>query len=310
MDYRKSIIEIIRDRSSRRSYTPQPVEPEKLGALRAGFTGLRGPFGGEARFMILDATGWGEGKINSLGTYGTIQGARHFLVGIIRRGDHDMEDFGYQFEQVILRATDLGLGTCWIGGIFSRSRFADPAGVREDEILPAISPLGYPTPKRSVTDSIIRWSAGSRSRRPWRDLFFHGDFETALTEESAARYRDPLEMLRLGPSASNRQPWRVVKEPHQDIYHLYLRRSLGYDKLIKAVDLQRLDLGIAMSHFELTARELGLAGRWARLSPSLSPLPERTEYVRSWIAERPDGPTATPERCESQSAPAPASLGA
>jgi len=89
-------------------------------------------------------------------------------------------------------------------------------------------------------------------------------------------------MLRLGPSASNRQPWRVVKEPGRDIFHLYVRRSKGYDKLIKAVDLQRLDMGIAMSHFELTARELGLGGRWEKASPSLSPLPERTEYVRSW----------------------------
>jgi hypothetical protein len=50
------------------------------------------------------------------------------------------------------------------------------------------------------------------------------------------------------------------------------------------VDLQRLDLGIAMSHFELTARELGLGGRWEKRPTSLSPLPERTEYVQSWIA--------------------------
>ena len=49
------------------------------------------------------------------------------------------------------------------------------------------------------------------------------------------------------------------------------------------MDLQRLDLGIAMSHFELTARELSLSGRWEKRPPSLSPLPERTEYVQSWI---------------------------
>ena len=288
MEYSRSIIEIIKERSSRRSYTPQPVEAKKLGALSDCFAALEGPFGGKARFVILDTAGWGEGKINALGTYGTMQGARLFIVGIIRRGEHDMEDFGYQFEKIILRATDLGLGTCWIGGIFNRSRFADKAGVREDEVLPAISPLGYPTQKRSVTDSIIRWSAGSRNRSPWRQLFFHGSFEMALPEGAAGRYLDPLEMLRLGPSASNRQPWRVVKEQGRDIFHLYLRRSKGYDKLIKAVDLQRIDMGIAMSHFELTARELGLGGRWEKLAPSLNPLPERTEYIRSWIA--PYGP--------------------
>ncbi|MHC1764030.1 MAG: nitroreductase family protein [Verrucomicrobiia bacterium] len=284
MEFSRSIIEIIKERSSRRSYTPQPVEAEKVQALRDFFVALKGRFGGGARFVILDTTGWGEGKINALGTYGTIQGARLFIVGIIRRGEHDMEDFGYQFKKIILRATDLGLGTCWIGGIFNRSRFADKAGVREDEVLPAISPLGYATQKRSVADSIVRWSAGSRNRRPWHQLFFHGSFEMALPTGAARRYADPLEMLRLGPSASNRQPWRVVKESGMDIFHFYLRRSRGYDKLIKAVDLQRIDMGIAMSHFELTARELGLCGRWEKMPPSLSPLPERTEYVRSWIA--------------------------
>jgi len=282
MDYSRSIIQIIKERSSRRSFTSRPVETEKLEALKASFAHLQGPFGGRGRFLILDTTGWGEGKINALGTYGTIQGAKRFLAGISRRGEHAMEDFGFQFEKIILRATDLGLGTCWIGGIFNRTRFATQAAVREDEVLPAISPLGYPTQKRSFTDSIIRWSAGSGNRQPWHRLFFQGNFERALTDADAGRYSVPLEMLRLGPSASNRQPWRVVKEPGAEIFHLYLRRSRGYEKLIKAVDLQRLDLGIAMSHFEMTARELGLDGRWATIPPRFGPLPERTEYVGTW----------------------------
>jgi len=287
VEYRQSILEIIKQRTSRRTYTPQPVEAEKLQALRDFSSALAGPFGGKARFVILDTTSWGERKINALGTYGTMQGASLYIAGIIRRGEHAMEDFGYQFEQVVLRATDLGLGTCWIGGIFNRSRFAEKADVREDEILPAISPLGYSAAKRSVTDAVIRWSAGSRTRKPWAELFFDHSFEAPLTEGVAGRYHVPLEMVRLGPSASNRQPWRIIKEQGRDTFHLYLRRSRGYDKLIKAVDLQRLDMGIAMSHFELAARELGLNGRWESLNPSIAHLPERTEYVTSWIASAP-----------------------
>jgi nitroreductase len=279
----QNIIQTIRERCSRRSFTSQLVEPGKLEALSTCFADRRGPYGGRARFLILDTSGWGERKINALGTYGTIQGARLFLAGIIRRGERDMEDFGFQFEQIILQATRLGLGTCWIGGIFNRTRFAEHSAISEDEVLPAVSPLGYPTQKRSLTDSLIRWSAGSAKRQPWHRLFFHGDFERALTEAEAGRYSQPLEMLRLGPSASNRQPWRVVKERGTETFHLYLRRSRGYDKLIQAVDLQRIDMGIAMSHLELTARELGLSGQWERM-PSLSILPpDRTEYIGTWV---------------------------
>jgi hypothetical protein len=48
-------------------------------------------------------------------------------------------------------------------------------------------------------------------------------------------------------------------------------------------DIQRLDMGIAMAHFELTARELGLSGRWERKEPSVQKPDELTEYVVSWV---------------------------
>jgi len=97
----------------------------------------------------------------------------------------------------------------------------------------------------------------------------------ALSSANAAgRYLDPLEMLRLGPSASNRQPWRVVKEPGREIFHLYLRRSKGYDKLIKAVDLQRLDMGISY-----TDRE------WLGTAPCMSAAESVREAGILWLNE-------------------------
>ncbi len=95
----------------------------------------------------------------------------------------------------------------------------------------------------------------------------------------------PLEMVRLGPSASNKQPWRIVK--HDRFWRFYLRRTPGYrEDLIKRIldlcDLQRLDMGIAMCHFELTARELGLEGEWV-VETDLDTNPdELTEYMVSW----------------------------
>jgi hypothetical protein len=48
-------------------------------------------------------------------------------------------------------------------------------------------------------------------------------------------------------------------------------------------DLQRIDIGIAMCHFELSAMELGLQGQWVLADPGLQALPELTEYIVSWI---------------------------
>ena len=47
--------------------------------------------------------------------------------------------------------------------------------------------------------------------------------------------------------------------------------------------MQRVDIGIAMCHFENSARAAGLAGHWLVQDPAL-PLPDAlTEYSASWI---------------------------
>jgi hypothetical protein len=93
-----------------------------------------------------------------------------------------------------------------------------------------------------------------------------------------------LEMVRLAPSASNKQPWRVIRKGQR--WHFYLRRSQGYRKrnhsLFGVADMQRLDIGIAMSHFEMTGIELGLKGNWELQDPGIVPQQGTVEYVATW----------------------------
>lgn len=100
-------------------------------------------------------------------------------------------------------------------------------------------------------------------------------------------YAIPLEMARLAPSASNKQPWRVVKDGSR--WHFYLQRTSGYQerRLVKfstVADLQRIDMGIAMCHFDLSARELGLQGHWKVDEPKIDKPDELTDYIASWLS--------------------------
>lgn len=45
--------------------------------------------------------------------------------------------------------------------------------------------------------------------------------------------------------------------------------------------MQNIDMGIAMCHFELSARELGLNGDWQVSDPLMQT--GDTEYIVSWI---------------------------
>jgi hypothetical protein len=167
-----------------------------------------------------------------------------------------------------------------LGGTFKRANFAKRVNVSEDEIVAAISPIGYARDRRTVRETAIRRLANSDRRKPWEELFFDGDFNTPLSEDSAGGYAVPLECVRLGPSASNNQPWRVVYQKQQGAFHFYLKRTWGYDKFNGRIDLQRVDIGIAMCHFELGAGETGLSGTWEVGKPDLAM--GNAEYIVSW----------------------------
>jgi nitroreductase len=282
MEFTKSVVELIRSRTSVRDYTSEVIPPETRAQLESACSCLvRGPLGTSCRFLLVERDRAGVGPAAALGTYGMIRGARTYLAGAARRGPSDQEDYGFLFEQLLLKAADLGLATCWLGGTFTRGGFAAAVGLGADEILPAVSPVGLPPGRRSLRDSAIRTLAGSRRRKPWAELFFDGGFATPLPAEGAGPYREALEMVRLAPSASNRQPWRLLRR--DGAFHFYLSRTPGYGR-VAGNDLQRLDIGIAMTHFQLTLTEGGVSGGWVRRAPAPEP-PADTEYIVSWAAE-------------------------
>ncbi|MBC7187049.1 MAG: nitroreductase family protein [Calditrichaeota bacterium] len=277
--FQRPVTELIRTRRSCRTFARRGIEHETREALlRYLEQPIPGPFGSSVRLGLLEL---GEGqRIGArLGTYGVIRGARGFLLGAVRRSAMDLEDFGFVFEAAVLKATELGLGTCWLGGTFKRSSFAAALRLAEDELLPAVSPVGHPDERRSMLDVAFRAVAKSATRKPWQELFFAGTLAQPLTPEEAGPFATPLEMVRLAPWASNRQPWRVVWDGEQGAFHFFLQRTRGY-RVPGAVDLQRVDMGIALCHFALAAQEMGLRGRWQRLSTA--PLPGTLHYIASW----------------------------
>ena len=147
--------------------------------------------------------------------------------------------------------------------------------------MPAISPLGYPEDQRSLVDGLFRWMAGSKSRKSWGEIFYLRNIASPLSKQEAGIFACPLEMVRLAPSASNKQPWRIVKE--ENSFHFFLKRNKGYSRIFQKDSLQDIDMGIAMSHFEVSAQELNLPGTWQENQPDIPA--EDWEYIVSWKSE-------------------------
>lgn len=194
----------------------------------------------------------------------------------MKQAPHLNEAFGYSFELLVLYAQSLGLGTVWVGGTMDRAAFEKAMELAADEVMPCMTPLGYPAKKMSLRETVMRKGVKADERMNFEELFFDGSFDTPLTQEKAGKLAHPLEMVRLAPSAVNKQPWRIVIADHAA--HFYLKRSKGFSG--STIDMQKIDMGIALCHFDLAAGEAGLKPRFAQSDPGLAA--EGLEYIASY----------------------------
>jgi len=288
MKFGRPVEEIIRERCSLRTYRNEPIDGAALAELERHMADdIPAPFGAGIRFDLVPAMDGGDAPAR-VGTYGIIKGAPAFIAGAMREGGMSLEDFGFRMERIVLAATAEGLGTCWLGGTFTRSGFSQRMSLEQGEVIPAVVAVGYATERRRVLDRVMRFGAGSDNRKPWDELFFDTGFDRPLARDAAGPYAAVLDMVRLATSASNKQPWRVVREEGGRHFHLYMQRTKNYRErwsITGMSDLQRVDMGIAMCHFEAAACGAGLAGAWAVRDPGL-PVPDSLcEYTATWEEE-------------------------
>lgn len=273
-----NVKEVIKRRISNRTYEERSLTGEDKKKLLEFNSTLINPFGVEVKVQYISKEKGADDV--QLGTYGTIKGAKDFLAITVKDQPYAMEAIGYQFENLVLYATAMGIGTVWLAGTFKRKDFINAIEIGEDDLFPCICPLGYPAQKQSFLEKITKASLGSKKRKDWDKLFFLEDFTKALTKADAGIYEDALEMLRLAPSATNSQPWAVVKEGNKFHFFCNYKNTLNDD--VKKI--KHIDIGIALSHFHQTAMSKGLNGNLQIEDIGFS-IPDNMHYVISYIAD-------------------------
>ena len=263
-----NICQWIRERKSVRSFDGRTPENALLEELLHG--GSDNPYEIPVSFRLLRAEE--HGLICPV-----VSGTELYIGGKLPKGPHANEAFGYSFERLVLRAQSLGLRTVWLGGTMNRSAYEKAMELGSDEMMPCATPIGYGAKKMSVKESIMRKAIRADERLPFSSLFFRDSFDHPLTLEEAGVLSEALEMVRLAPSAVNRQPWRVLLR--NGAAHFYLKRAKAFGG--GDLDMQRIDMGIALCHFELAAGEAGLQPRFTLSDPGL--LADELEYIASYI---------------------------
>jgi nitroreductase len=252
-----NVKELIKKRHSVRAYTNKKIESTKKESLLQLMKELKSE---HYRFELIDYTFDDHIKI---GTYGMISGAHSFIVGILNNNDIDDKsvamDFGESFEQLILKATELNLSTCWMVSTFNSDTIETLINLSSKEDIVMVSPVGYGNEK-NLKHRFTRFIAKADKRKPWDELFYKENFKNPLAKTTDDQINDILEAVRLAPSAANKQPWRIVK--NDLIFDLYINPKTYMSEKNQKINVTYNDMGIARCHFKLMANHYGYNNKW------------------------------------------------
>lgn len=239
-----TLLEAIEKRISRRSYLDTPIEPEKLSRIKGLIEKYNAVSGMSLQFVEDGSKAFqGFGK-----SYGMFNGVRSFIALVGKTSDPDLyEKAGYYGELLVLEATVLGLGTCFVGGTYDKKNC--PCVVKEDETLTCVITIG------NVEDS-----PGFKEKMIYRMTHIGGKIQLEKIYEADREvpswFMDGVRAVMLAPSAVNRHPVRVAYKSG---------KVSAYVENTKSADL--MDLGIAKANFEIAAGgrfEFGNHGEFAK----------------------------------------------
>ena len=267
-------------RKSTRTYQKRPIstqDMEKITSYLRQPENLIGPFGHQFEFELVIETE--ERAKDQIGTYGIIKNPQGYILGASVIETKSLLDYAFVMENIVLYLTELGIGTCWLGGRFRKEQAMSHLMLADDEVIPAITPIGYPEEKRRFKERMMRTILQAKKRKPDEELFFYETFAQPLCER-AVEFRQALHYVRVGPSAQNKQPWRLVFSKDLSQVHFYIASALA-DHPLYMCEPEYLDIGIAYNHFKAGLDEVGIIGELVVDEPAIEK-PEGAFYITSW----------------------------
>jgi len=168
-----TVLEAIRKRYSCRSYKEKGIEQEKLDTiLEAARLAPSARNFQDWRFVVVTESQTKRRVAEATNKADAFAGAGA-IIAACSNGDYVMRcgqaigpiDVAIALEHICLQATDLGLGTCWIGS-FDPQKVRQVLGIPDDIAIIELMTVGYPAdskpePKREPMEKIVsfeRWN--------------------------------------------------------------------------------------------------------------------------------------------------------
>ena len=231
-----TILEAIDARRSRRKYIPELLEAAKAQRLQALAQEYSAAGDVRMELVLNDGTAF-NGLRKSYGMFAGVQNYAGLIAG--KDDTQAVERLGYCGELLMLHATAMGLGTCWVGGSFDRKDC--PFTLSGDEMIVCTITIGRTEEQNSRRERLI-YNVTHRKTKPLEKMF-------CADGPAPEWFMAGMRAVQKAPSAVNKKPVVFSYQNGQVTAAIPDINNTG------AV----LDMGIAKLHFELGAG----GGTWA-----------------------------------------------
>ncbi|MDQ7094401.1 nitroreductase family protein [Desulfosporosinus sp. PR] len=216
----------IENRISRRKFEKEPVTSSEKKIIISLINELN-EASGLAMAFLEDGSNAFQKLRKSYGLFTNVRSV------ILMKGNKELknlkERIGYYGEDLVLAITDLGLGTCWVGGTFDKEELI----VDDSEELVCVVLVGK-VAAPSLTEKMMR----SATHRKVKNMA-----ERIISDQPVPQWvQNGMKAVLLAPSAKNTQKAMFKYENN------ILSAQIADD-----YSLDLTDLGIAKKHFELEA---------------------------------------------------------
>lgn len=203
------MIEILEKRKSVRSFLKKELPTEIINKLRSEVTYINSHESGLNFQLVIGDGAPFEGFRRS---YGMFRNVSNYLVAVIDPTfEYAEERAGYMAENFVIELVKMGLGSCFVGGTFSRNDVAAQLEVYEK--IPFVVPFGYQDAGNTSFMGKLTSAMAHRKEKSTDSFLINPDESRKLASEAGIDLDLALKAVRCAPSALNRQPVRLsVKE--------------------------------------------------------------------------------------------------
>jgi len=242
MERKLSWYEAISFRTSRRSYTGAPLDPNQLHAIQQTIATINKESG--LNFQLLeDSSQFFSGFKRSYGMLKNVQSVIA-LVGNKKTIPNTHVQIGYYGEFLMLECVSHNLGTCWVGGTYDKKATESVLNLKEDEELFAVITVGEVANQKTLKEKLI--AQLGKNKQSVDELLLEKE------EPVPTWVLSGIDAARLAPSAVNGKP----------IGYSYVKETVKAFITKKNHAYEAVDLGISLAHFELGALNEGVSGEW------------------------------------------------